>query len=130
MTLDETSYGFWIVIGGLLVLLAISLAAVFHYAAVADAAGVVTAAGTVIGTVVGTFFGVHVGSMAGAAGSQHAERGRQQAETARQQAEAARQHAEAIKDTVVGGLSKVAAAAEPGSPPAVAVQQVIDSINP
>ncbi len=129
MMLDERSYGFWIVIGGLVVLLGISLAAVIRYAAVAEASGVITAAGTVIGTVVGTFFGVHVGSTAGAAGVQHAEAGRQQAETGRQQAEAARERAEAVKDSVVGGLSRVAAAAEPGSPPAVAVQQLIDSID-
>lgn len=121
--LSEKSYGFWIVIVGLIVLLGISLAAVFRYADVAEASGVITAAGTVIGTVVGTFFGVHVGSAAGAASAQQAETGRQQAETARSQAENA-------KNTVIGGLSKVAAAATPGSPPAVAVQELVDLINP
>jgi hypothetical protein len=117
-------------LGGLVVLLCISLAAVFRYGAVTDASGAITAAGTVIGTVVGTFFGVHVGTTAAAAGAQHAETGRQQAETARQQAEAARQQAESVKDTVVSGLSKIAAAAEPGSQPAVAIERLIDSINP
>jgi hypothetical protein len=120
---NEKSYGFWIVIVGLVVLLGISLAAVFRYPAVAEASSVITAGGTVIGTVVGTFFGVHVGSVAGAASAQQAETGRQQAETARSQAEDA-------KNTVIGGLSKVAAAATPGSPPAVAVQELIDLINP
>lgn len=122
MIFSEKSYGFWLVIVGLIVLLGISLAAVFRYAGVADASSVITAAGTVIGTVVGTFFGVHVGSAAGAAGAQQAETGRQQAEAARQQAEAA-------KNTVMGGLSKIAAAATPGSPPAVAVQELVDSVN-
>ncbi|MGA9310040.1 MAG: hypothetical protein WBV74_06680 [Pseudonocardiaceae bacterium] len=123
MTIDEKSYGFWIVIGGLVVLLSISLAAVFRYGAVADASGPITAAGTVIGTVVGTFFGVHVGAAGAAAGAR-------QSEAARQQSESARQQAEGVKDTVVGGLSTIAAAAEPGSAPAKAVQDLIDSIKP
>ncbi|MGH3440047.1 MAG: hypothetical protein ACREQ5_01320, partial [Candidatus Dormibacteria bacterium] len=87
MTIDEKSYGFWIVIGGLVVLLSISLAAVFRYGAVADASGPITAAGTVIGTVVGTFFGVHVGAAGAAAGARQSEAARQQSESARQQAE-------------------------------------------
>ena len=123
MTIDEKSYGFWIVIGGLVVLLSISLAAVFRYGAVADASGPITAAGTVIGTVVGTFFGVHVGAAGAAASAQRSEAVRQESETARRQAEG-------VKDAVVGGLSTIAAAAQPGSPPAVAVQQLIDSIKP
>ena len=123
MTIDEKSYGFWIVIGGLVVLLSISLAAVFRYGAVADASGPITAAGTVIGTVVGTFFGVHVGAAGAAASAQRSEAVRQESETARRQAEG-------VKDAGVGGLSTIAAAAQPGSPPAVAVQQLIDSIKP
>jgi hypothetical protein len=87
------------------------------------AAGPITAAGTVIGTVVGTFFGVHVGAAGAAASAQRSEAVRQESETARRQAEG-------VKDTVVGGLSTIAAAAQPGSPPAVAVQQLIDSIKP
>ncbi len=122
MIFSEKLYGFWIVIVGLVVLLGISLSAVFRYAGVAEASSVITAAGMVIGTVVGTFFGVHVGSAAGTASAQQAETGRQQAETARSQAEDA-------KNTVIGGLSKVAAAATPGSPPAVAIQELVDSIN-
>jgi hypothetical protein len=39
MTVDEKSYGFGIVIGGLVVLLSISLAAVIRYGAVAPAVG-------------------------------------------------------------------------------------------
>jgi len=123
MTIDDKSYGFWIVIGGLVVLMSISLAAVIRYGTVADASGPITAAGTVIGTVVGTFFGVHVGAAGAAAGAQ-------QSETAREASEAARRQAEGVKDTVVGGLSTIAAAAQPGSPPAVAVQELIDSIKP
>ncbi|HET9646752.1 MAG TPA: hypothetical protein VFP34_00785 [Microlunatus sp.] len=65
MSVREKSFGFWIVIAGLGALVLISLVAIFKYSAVADASGVVTAAGTVIGTVVGTFFGVHAGSAAG-----------------------------------------------------------------
>lgn len=121
MIVSEKSYGFWIVIAGLIVLLGISLAAVFRYPAVAETSSVITAAGTVIGTVIGTFFGVHVGSAAGTARAQQAETGRQQAETARTQAED-------TKNIVIGGLSKVAAATTPGSPPAVAVEELVNSI--
>ncbi|HET9654534.1 MAG TPA: hypothetical protein VFP72_04220 [Kineosporiaceae bacterium] len=113
MSVREKSFGFWIVIAGLGALVLISLVAIFKYSAVADASGVVTAAGTVIGTVVGTFFGVHAGSAAGNAGAARAESGRQRAE--------------AVKDTVVTGLAKVAAAAEPGSPTALAIQDLIDT---
>jgi uncharacterized membrane protein len=51
MTFNEKSYGFWIAIVGIIVLLGISLMAVFRYSGVTDASGVITAAGTVIGTV-------------------------------------------------------------------------------
>jgi high-affinity nickel permease len=122
VNLGDKSYGFWIVISGLAVLLVVSLVAVLRYGAITEASGVITAVGTVIGTMVGTFFGVHIGSTAGAASAQQAETGRQLAETARQ-------HAEAVKNTLVSGLSRVAAASEPGSPTADAVQQLIDSIG-
>jgi uncharacterized membrane protein len=62
MIFNEKSHGFWIAIVGIIVLLGISLAAVFRYAGVADASGVVMAAGTVIGTVVGTFTGQSSGA--------------------------------------------------------------------
>jgi hypothetical protein len=127
MPLDGTTYGFWVVAGGLIILLGISLAAIFRYPSVAEAAGVITAAGTVIGTIVGAFFGVHAGAAAGAKTAAQAETGRQQAEAARQQAETARGRAEAVNDVLMGGIGKVAAAAQPGSDVALAVQQVIDS---
>lgn len=50
MIFNEKSYGFWIAIVGIIVLLGISLMAVFRYSGVTDASGVITAAGTVIGT--------------------------------------------------------------------------------
>ena len=121
--INEKSFGFWIVIAGLVVMLFISLVSVFRYTSVGDASGAITAAGTVVGTVVGTFFGVHAGTAAGTASAQGAD-------VARQQAETARQRAETVKDTVVGGLSKIAATADPGSDIATAVQELIDSITP
>jgi hypothetical protein len=114
--INEKSFGFCIVIAGLVVMLFISLVSVFRYTSVGDASGIITAAGTVVGTVVGTFFGVHAGTAAGAASAQGAD--------------TARQRAEAVKDTVVGGLSKIAAATDPGSDVAMAVQELIDSIKP
>ena len=121
--INEKSFGFWIVIAGLVVMLFMSLGSVFRYTGVGDASGIITAAGTVVGTVVGTFFGVHAGAAAGTASARGAD-------TARQQAETARQRAETVKDNIFGGLSKVAAAAEPGSDVATAVQELIDSIKP
>lgn len=53
--INEKSFGFWIVIVGLVVMLVISLVSVFRYTSVGDASGAITAAGTVVGT----FFGVH-----------------------------------------------------------------------
>lgn len=75
--INEKSFGFWIVIAGLVVMLFISLVSVFRYTSVGDASGAITAAGT-----------------------------------------------------VVGGLSKIAATADPGSDVATAIQELIDSITP
>lgn len=115
MGLNEKSYGFWIVITGLVVLFGVSLVAVIKYASIGDAAGIITAAGTVIGTVVGTFFGVHIGASAGAANVA--------------QAETARSKAENVKDIVMGGLSRVATEATPGSTTATAINDVVEAVK-
>ncbi|HVW43856.1 MAG TPA: hypothetical protein VHC18_21155 [Amycolatopsis sp.] len=117
--INDRTFGFWVVIGGLTAMLVVALPAIFVFrSSSGDAAAVITAAGTVIGTLVGAFFGVHVGAAAGAQGTK-------QAESARQEAEAARQQAEAAKDSAFQKLSTVAAVLDPGSEAAKVAQEVM-----
>ena len=116
---NDRTFGFWVVIGGLIAMLVVALPAIFVFrTSSGDAAAVITAAGTVIGTLVGAFFGVHVGAAAGAQSTQ-------QAETARHEAETARQQAEAAKDSAYQKLSTVAAVIDPGSEAAKVAQELM-----
>lgn len=58
----RVKYGFWIVIFGLLMVLAVFIIAVLKWDNAADATAAIGAATGVIGTLVGTFFGIHVGA--------------------------------------------------------------------
>jgi hypothetical protein len=68
--------GFWVVVLGLGVLLAVAAASIARWEAAADVAMVVGSVSGVIGTIVGAFFGVQVGS----AGRERAEAERRRAE--------------------------------------------------
>lgn len=116
---NERSFGFWIAIAGLGVLLVIALVAVLRAPTVGDASAVITAAGSVVGTVVGAFFGVHAGA---ASGNARAD----QSDAARQQAEEARRSAESVRDQMTGGLVRIAATAAPGSETGAAVRELLD----
>ena len=111
-TLNDRTFGFWVVICGLLAMILVALPAIFVFnTSSGDAAAVITAAGTVIGTLVGAFFGVHVGAAAGAQTTK--------------QAETARQEAEAAKDSAFQKLATVAASIDPGSEAAKVAQAVM-----
>jgi hypothetical protein len=57
---DRTRYGFYLVIIGLVVILAVLLIAVRKYATASDVVTVIGSVTGVIGTIVGAFFGVQV----------------------------------------------------------------------
>ena len=58
----RVKYGFYIVLIGLLVVLAVFVIAILKVDNASDATAVIGAVTGVIGTLVGTFFGIHVGS--------------------------------------------------------------------
>lgn len=58
----RVKYGFFVVLFGLLVVLAVFIVAVLRLEKAADATAVIGAVTGVIGTLVGTFFGIHVGA--------------------------------------------------------------------
>lgn len=68
----QAMQGFYVVVVGLLVVLAIYVVAVLRWDSASDVAAVVGSAGGLVGTVIGAFFGVQVGS----AGRDRAERQR------------------------------------------------------
>lgn len=73
---DKTVLGFWIVIAGLLAVLAVFGLGVWKYSSAADAATAMSAVTGAIGAIVGAFFGVQVGS----AGKDKSDNARDQAE--------------------------------------------------
>jgi len=68
-------YGFWVVMGGFVLVGIISLVATWRWSAAGDVTAVIGSVTGIIGTIVGAFFGVHVGS----AGKEKAEAARDQA---------------------------------------------------
>ena len=69
-------YGFWVVIGGLVVIVLAFFAAIARWTVASDVTAVVGSVTGVVGTVVGAFFGVQVGS----AGKEKAENERNTAQ--------------------------------------------------
>jgi hypothetical protein len=114
MVLSDKGYGFWIVVGGLVALLGVSMVAVFRYSGSGDAAGVITAVGTVVGTLVGTFFGVQVGSSSTAAGAQKGQ--------------AAQDKAQQLTQSVLTGLSNVAVHTPEDSLAAAAITDMVNGL--
>jgi hypothetical protein len=72
----RVKYGFWIVLAGLAVVLAVFVAAIVKWTTASDVASAVGSVTGVVGTVVGAFFGLQ----AGAAGKEKAEDQRKEAE--------------------------------------------------
>jgi len=58
----RTTYGFWVVLTGLMIVLISFLATIMKWTTAADVSTVLASITSVVGTLVGTFFGVQVGS--------------------------------------------------------------------
>lgn len=76
-------YGLAVILAGFLLVLSVSLAAMWKWNLAQEVAVVTGAVAGLVGTVVGAYFGIQVG----AAGSEHVERARRDAENARSRAE-------------------------------------------
>jgi len=74
---EKTEMGFWVVLAGLLAVLAVYTIGVWKYSSAADASAAIGAVTGAIGAIVGAFFGIQ----AGAAGKDKAENARTEAES-------------------------------------------------
>lgn len=61
---NQAPYGMWVIVGGLLALVAVSIAAIYHYSTAAEVVTAISPVTAVIAALVGAYFGVRGATLA------------------------------------------------------------------